>query len=263
MPTTIQERIRKPSADMGTFAVCVFGKGGAGKTTQLGSLPGRGLILDTALTEGGTMVLTPVADRVDVISVEQWDDFEKIIQDLATNNATVHKYRWCGIDSLTGAQVLAKVKTVKDRPLDTDPTILSQQDWGKMAELMSSLVLRLRRLKMHVICTAQQRTRDGVMVPNLSPASLDAMEPPMHLIGRLYVVEVPGADGKLMEERRLRVGTHESSMTKVRAVPGRDLPSVIRNPNLGRILDYLMGADVPRPEAVEFSTDFLGIETEE
>ena len=53
-------------------------------------------------------------------------------------------------------------------------------------------------------------------------------------------------------ERRLWVGPNNTFVTKTRAVPGRELPEVIRNPNLGQIVGYLLGLPgIERPEGVE------------
>ena len=250
---SIAERIHKPSPDIGKIAATIYARKGVGKTTLLGTIPGRGLILDTALTEGGTMVLSHLANRIDVLSINQWDDFEQALVYLQGG----HPYAWASVDSMTGAQVYAKGKTVKDRTLDTDPAIVSMQEDGKIGELMAMLVYRLRALDMHVVITAQERERGTEKQPDVSPASLSALLPPMYLVGRLYTAEVTNADGVLVDERRLRVGPHPNFTTAARAIPGRSLPSVIREPNLGQIFGYLLGVDVPRPEEVVMSTGFL------
>ncbi len=199
------------------------------------------------------MVLSHVADRIDVLSINRWDDFEEALRYLQGG----HPYAWCSVDSMTGAQVFAKGKTVSERPLDTDPTIISLQEYGKIGELMAMLVYRLRALDLHVVCTAQERDRGAEKQPDVSPASLSALLPPMYLVGRLYTAEAQNTDGVLVDERRLRVGPHPNYTTAARAIPGRALPSVIREPNLGQIFGYLLGVDVPRPEEVVMTTGFL------
>lgn len=249
---SIQQRIQRPAADVGKICAWIYGKGGAGKTTLYETMPGKGLVLDTGLTEGGTMVLSHT-DNIDILTVNSWNEFEEILAYLAGQD----KYGWCGLDSTTGAQVYARQKAIQERPLDTDPAIVSQQEWGKVGQLMENLILRLRKLDMHVICTAQERTREGETQPNASPASLQAMIPPMYLIGRLYTMEVDNGQGQMMTERRLRVGPHDNYVTKVRALRGRNIPSIIRNPNLGHIFGYLLGASVPPPQEVVVSTGFV------
>jgi hypothetical protein len=71
----------------------------------------------------------------------------------------------------------------------------------------------------------------------------------LHLVGRLFVSEVE-EDDAIKYERRLRVGTHAMYTTKARSVPGRELPAIIREPNLAQILGYMLGKEVAKPEGV-------------
>jgi len=116
---------------------------------------------------------------------------------------------------------------------------------------MGQLYERFRLLPIPVIFTAQEKARkEGDedeevtrVIPNVSPASLDMLIPHPMLIARLYLYETE--DGKWL--RQLRVGPHARFVTKSRSSPSRVLPAIIRRPNLGNILGYMMGLDVPRP----------------
>ena len=124
--------------------------------------------------------------------------------------------------------------------------------------LGAELYYRFKQLPLHVIYLAQEQLRgggeDGTLEyqPGVSPASLSALLPAMFLVGRLFTREVEDPETKAMVvERWLRVGPHASTVTKVRALPSRPLPPIIKNPNLGGIFAWLLGVDVPAPDAAQ------------
>lgn len=255
---SLEGRIHRPSARLARISVTIYGKGGSGKTSLLGTMPGRGLVLDIPQVEGGTMVLSE-AENLEVFSVNRWDDFQDVYDHLKAglpSPTTQQPYQWVAIDSLTAAQELAKRKAVRERPISGDPTQITMQDWGKIGQLMSGLIYDFRTLPVHVIFLAQERLRETGDVyeyqPEISPMSLSSLIPSQFLVGRLYTVEVEDESGGTVVERRLRVGPSERYMTKVRAVPGHDLPAIIRRPNLKAILGWLTGAEgYERPDGVE------------
>lgn len=253
---SIEERIRKPSTRISQLAVCVYGRKGSGKTTLLGTMPGKGIILDIPQVEGGTVVLADEADRLRVMPILRWEDFDAAFKYLSSEKG--RKYDWVAIDSLTAAQELAKRRAINDREADLsmDPHTVTLQDWGKIGQLMSELIFKMKALKMHVIFTAQEKHRESddtgaEMTPDISPASMTSLLPPLNLLGRLSVVEVEDEDeDEVKQERHLRVGPHRMYTTAARAIPGRELPAIIKSPHLGQILAYLLGKKVKRPAAV-------------
>lgn len=246
---SIAARIRKPGPAVSHLAACIYGRGGVGKTTLLSTMPGRGLVLDVPLVEDGTLVLADCADRIDVLQVTAWEEYQAVYKYVRNSN---HDYAWMALDTITAAQELAKRKALRERDLSADPYMMSQQDWGKVGILMSELVYRLRELQvtrgLHLIILAQEQLRSGEegsleYQPAVSPGALQALIPSLYLVGRLYTREtVDPQTNEVGVERRLRVGPHHRTLTKVRAAPGRNLPPVLRNPSLGAILAYLIGA---------------------
>lgn len=234
--------------------MCIYGKGGTGKTTLLGTLPGKGLIIDVPQIEGGTFVLEDHSDHIDVIPVETWDAIDKVYWFLAKSP---HEYKWAAIDSITAMQELAKRKVITERALDADPHTISLQEWGKIGRLVSELTYKFRTLKMHTIFIAQERrdSRDGEPThygPEVTPSALTTLLPSMTLVGRLSV-ERASTGGW---ERRLRIGASENYTAKARAKSGLDVPTIVRNPNLGGLLRFLVrGGD--RPEEYR-EDDILG-----
>lgn len=258
-PLTIAQRITKPSAALNYVVATVYGKGGVGKTTLLGTMPGRGLVLDIPQVEGGTFVIADKADRIDVLLCTEWKDFRDIFIHLRDNQ---HNYQWVAIDSITAAQTLAKRKTIKDRDMAADPHTITMQDWGKIGELDAQLYYSFCTLPMHVIFVAQEKLKDQddgsrEYQPDVSPASLAALQPRQMVIGRLYTREVDGPDGASIIERRLRVQPHARAIAKVRTLPSRPVPATIKDPDLGRLFGYILGAKVKAPEAARDET--LGV----
>jgi phage nucleotide-binding protein len=239
----------KPSVDAKqTFGLCIYGRGGTGKTTLLGTMPGKGLIIDVPQIEGGTFVLEDKADRIDIVPVETWDEVQPIYWYLKKEK---HDYRWVAIDSITAFQELAKRKVVKERDtaLNADPHTITLQEWGKMGQLVGELVYQFRLLPLHTIWVAQERSHGSdeggrIVGPDIIPSALAALMPSMMIVGRLSVQQTEDASWA----RILRVGPHPDYYTKVRAKPGLEVPSVIARPDIGSILRFLLGSG-PAPEA--------------
>ena len=222
------------------FSLCIYGKGGTGKTTLIGTMPGKGLIIDTQQHEGGTFVLEREAERIEIFPLLDWDTIEGLYWGLQKGG---HNYDWVAIDSITGLTKMAIKKVVRDRGLDVDPAMISQQDWGKVGQLLSEVIGRFRTLSIHVLWIAQERTYGSdnepkVLGPDTSPAARSALIPPLLMCGRLSVVY--NMDGTI--ERHLRIGSHPDYDTKSRARAGLDVPAIVRNPSLAVILKYLLGS---------------------
>lgn len=248
----------KPSASaIESIGICIYGRPGVGKTTLVGTMPGRGLVIDVPQVEGGTFVLADHADRIDVKTVETWNEIDDVYDFLDRNS---HPYKWVAIDSLTAFVELAKRKAIRERRLDEDAHVISQQEWGKIGGLISELIWKFRKLKTHTIWVAQERSYGGdgdplYLGPAATPSSLSALTPSMMLIGRLSVENHNG-----VYQRRLRIGPSQGYITKVRAKPGLDIPNVCANPNLTTILRYLLG-NGERPEEADEAVQFFNIVT--
>lgn len=248
----------KPSAEVKqAFGICIYGRGGVGKTTLLGTMPGKGLVIDVPQIEGGTFVLEDQADHVDVVPVATWNEVDDIYWYLKNGK---HEYRWVAIDSITAFQELAKRKVIKERDLDADPYVIQLQEWGKMGQLIGELIYRFRTLSVHTIWIAQERKHGSdegfgsVIGPDIIPSALSALMPSMMMVGRMSVQQ----DETGAWVRQLRVGSHPDYYTKVRAKPGLVVPPVIANPNIGGILKFLLGSGPAPQAAAEPSIIVLG-----
>ena len=255
-PKSVIDRITEPVADVPNFLVLIYALAGVGKTTMLGTVPGYGLVIDAPDFEGGTSVLHKKAKRIKVTSVYEWEEYDVLYKMLRKME---HQFDWVSVDTITAAGKLARKKVVGERDeIGGEGHKLRIQDWGEIGQLNEQLYEKFRSLPIPVIFTAQERERMSTnddeeeitrVIPNISPASLDALIPHPMLTGRLYMYE--DSDGKW--HRQLRVGPHSRFVTKSRSLPDRPLPSIIRSPNLGNILAYMMGQDVKKPKQGEES----------
>lgn len=249
---SVLKRISKPSRRVPSYCVVLYGRTGMGKTHLLGTMSGRGLVLDTTQYEGGTEVLFDQRSHVDVVPIYKWEDFNKIYQALRTGELD---YDWVAIDTVSGATKICWKKVLKERE-----EIVSQKyhkrptDYGSVGSLMGILFSEFRSLKMPVIFVAQEAAREDeededeqIIGPDLTPMSLKELAPHPKLMGRLFVHRLK--TGKW--ERRLRVGVHAGFYSKARTTKGRRLPAIIRRPDLGQILGYMMGEDVDKPRGAK------------
>lgn len=251
-------KVFKPGQNIKRPSICVYGPGGAGKTTLVGTMPGPGLLIDIPSLEGGEFVLADKADRIDVVRVEdKFEEIDDIYWAIAKKDTkllpNVESYRWIAIDTITAMQELAKRKVIGERDIPKADHKVSPQDWGYTGQLTGELLYRFNKLPYTNIWLAQQRKFGGgdeedseptQIGPAILPSVLTPLFQPLMMVGRLWVVS--DMDGK--EHRLLRVGQHHLYLTKVRAMPGKHLPRVIARPNLGGILSYLF-ADGKRPRA--------------
>lgn len=253
--------IHKPTLKPNSsFGLCFYGRSGTGKTSLLGTMPGRGLVIDIPQIEGGTFVLSDHADRIDVKEVTTWDEIDAVYWFLKKEK---HAYQWVAIDSLTAMTELAKRKVISDRTLAADPHKITLPEWGELGQLVQELIYKFRTLSIHTIWIAQETTHgseergEPVQIgPDTRPRALNALIPSMLLCARTSVEQ--RLDGTY--EYRLRIGPHPVFMTKARHKPGLEVPNLIFNANVGKLLRYLFGLpDAEPPQAVDESTNILEV----
>lgn len=260
----VLDRISDPEAEVARFLALIYAYGGVGKTTLLRTLPGKGLVIDIPQFEGGTNVLADQAPRIKKVEVVEWDELNKLY--LYLRKMGQHPYEWVAMDTISAAQQLARQKVLKERSDEIAIHKVKLQDWGEISQLMGQLFEKFRLLPIPVVFLAQEKAKKETdeddetftrIIPNVSPASLDLLVPHPMLTGHLYLYETD--EGKWI--RQLRVGPHSRYVTKARSAPDRPLPAIIRNPNLGNILAYMMGQDVKKPRAgQESNPDLIDLE---
>lgn len=115
----------------------------------------------------------------------------------------------------------------------------SKREWGKVGELMRTVILNFRNLNMNVVFLAQERRgfsddeeEAPEVFPEVSPSVRTTLTASVDIIGRLYVKEVvakaaeKGEKAKSGYEYRMLIGPSERYVTKDRSESG--LPGIIR-----------------------------------
>lgn len=247
--------------------IAIYAQTGVGKTTLLGTMPGRGLVIDVPQVEGGAYVLADKADKIDGVLCEDWEDIDEIYWALSKKDKdvlpNVEEYRWVAVDSITGMQEMSKRKIIneRDRNLGDDPHYLTLRERGGMGELVGELIYRFRKLPLSSIWIAQERIHGGgdndpnpiITGPDVQRGILSALKPSMAIMGRLELT----LDERGRERRNLRVGPagSEDYILKAKGLPGRKCPNLIREPDLGVMLRYLFGSG-PKPKAAREDSIF-------
>lgn len=243
--------------------ICVYGKGGAGKTTLVGTMPGPGVVIDFPAQEGGTEVLADRADRISVWPVTDWDDLDKYYWALASGN---HPFKWVGIDSITAAVRMARYKVTGEHPLKDKPGKISLEQRGFISDLVAEFVVKYRAIpKLFSVWIALEQRRDklkdgsgGVWSPTVPPGALNALIPSMKIVGRMRIEY----DMMGRSQRQLIIGPCPDMDTKARAIPTLPIPFGISDPNLETLLRYLAGQDVQLHTIGDSNSSILGTDAD-
>lgn len=225
------------SEDFQYLRILVYAKPKRGKTTFGASGP-KPIVIDC--NEKGTLSIRRVPD-CKVFKVNTWTDIDLAYWYLHGGN---HDRETVVIDTVTSLAALCMKFVLGDeesRDPTRDPEMPSRQVWGKVGELMKTMVIQFRNLPMNVVFLAQERKGfndeeddEPEIYPDVSPSIRNSLTPAVDIIGRLYVKEVKTKGDKVVWERRLLIGDHESYTTGDRSNSG--LPRIIRNPDLSQML---------------------------
>lgn len=201
--------------------------------------------------------------------IEKWqdiDDFYKWIRSdpICPSCTTKHKFEWVGIDGLTRiANMSLKyvMQVAEERDLDRQPGMVAQRDYGKSGELMKQMFTNFHTLDKGVIYTAHERQDApfsaeededagdvaSTLVPDLPKGVRGAINGLVDVIGRLYVVQIDGADGIPKAERRLWIGPSDSYDTGYRS--DYALPPMIRRPTIPKLVTLMEKGEIKRKTA--------------
>jgi hypothetical protein len=225
-----------------------YGKNGMGKT-RLGSSGPNALLIDC--NERGSLSVRHFPD-VKVFRIETWTDIDLAYWYLHKGN---HDRQTVVIDTVTSLAQLCMKFVLGDeasRDPTKDPDMPGKRDWGKVGELMRTVILNFRNLDMNVVFLAQERRGfsddedDGPEVfPEVSPSVRTTLTAGVDIIGRMFVKEVVRKDEKGAErtgmEYRVLLGPNERYLTKDRSESG--LPEILRlgpgTDNLAKLIERI------------------------
>lgn len=245
------------------------GPPGSGKTTLLGTMPGRGLVINTLPMErGARIVLANKRDRIDVTDIQKWEELSPVLEWLKQPRER-HGYDWVALDSFTGLNPLAKNRALNERAsrgINANRALMTKPDWGNMGGFLYEGLSEFLGLKIQKLVTAQESSYeieglDSRIGPDTRPPVIGFLLASMNGIGRIYSTPIGG--GRF--ERRMLVAERPPFMAKWQIDPDRtEWPAVIRNPNLETIINYAYGpvGKYPPPDGVDEEKESAATATE-
>jgi AAA domain len=224
-----------PASEFTYLKLLVYGQNGKGKT-RFGASADKVLLIDC--NEKGTLSIRNFPAQV--YKVETWTDIDLAYWLLHSGQ---HDFETVVLDTVTSLSQLCMRFILGDessRDPTRDPNMPSKREWGKLGELMRTIILNFRNLPMNVVFLAQERrgfTDDDAedapeVFPEVSPSVRTTLTSSVDIIGRVFVKEVVTSKGgkKVAEPSyRMLIGPSERYVTKDRSESG--LPKVITLPN--------------------------------
>jgi AAA domain len=260
MPTTTKkrsanpEKIRRakskiaPANEFDYLKMLVYGQNGKGKT-RFGASGPKVLLVDC--NERGSLSIRHFPAQV--FKVETWTDIDLAYWLLHSGQ---HDFETVVLDTITSLAQLCMKFVLGDessRDPTKDPNMPSKREWGKVGELMRTVILNFRNLPMNVVFLAQERRgftddedEDAPEVfPEVSPSVRTTLTASVDIIGRVFIKEVvvtKGGKKKVAEPSyRMLIGPSERYVTKDRSESG--LPKIITLPdstdNLAKLIQRI------------------------
>lgn len=202
--------------------VLLYGESGVGKTTLLGTLPGRTLILDV---EGGCTVLRKTSGGIDRVAIPETLDNLKSIFDALLSAGEIDYDNIC-LDSGTELEKFMLIRLAASGKNDGMPSL---HDYGVVGFKMRDYVRRLRDLRergVNVIVTALEmplelESNDDAIRTRLYPMFGKKLAPEVcglfDVVARVEVSTKPQHEG----ERFLRMDGDDHIMAKNRYGTGK------------------------------------------
>ena len=189
------------------LTVLIYGTPGMGKTTLLGNLKGRTLIVDV---DKGTSVLTG-NENVDVLRLNE--DFREVPELIKQLRASCPYANIC-LDSLSELErsILARLANMNSNGI---PTL---QDYGKVNSSIMNICRQLRELNANIFFTAGEKYTEVVapsgekysrIEPLIRDKNMDNVVGLCDITGRLYV-------DRESEERRVWLEARPNIIAKDR-----------------------------------------------
>lgn len=199
--------------------------------------------------------------NVSIYPVSKWEDVDPIYWYLRNGK---HPHKVIVIDTITMLASVGMKWVLKDdyeRDMSRDPLTPNKQSYLKLGEMIKDAIIKFRNLPYHIIFNAQEKTtseddEEGNTItsihPELSPGQRSTLLSATNLIGRIYVREVEGTNGKKKMERRMLIGSHPKYISGNRF---KELKAIERLPTEGALQGFIDrvygGKDAGRTDASE------------
>jgi hypothetical protein len=245
----------------------IYGDPGTGKTDLIASLedatkllaPEHAQYLWPAVLldiEGGTLTLKSRGRNIPFMRVMWWDNPDPKGEYFRKFNAVGlrqafeflrignHPFKSIGVDHLSEAQKICMksimAQVVKEDP-SRDPEVPSPREWGKMATQMTDMVRGLRDLPYNVFFAAWEKDKkqeDGVVKvgPNIQGSFCDDLPGYVDEVWNLQAI-LNTKDNPPTTSRFLVTQPSQRVTAKSRS----DLPRVLPEPNLTKIMAQILG----------------------
>lgn len=214
-----------------------YGKSGTGKTTLAASFPGPALLID--IGDFGTDSIPDFDGKV--IEALDWDAIEEVYWYLASGD---HPYKTVILDTIT--QLLEVIR----RKIAGKKTQLTLKMHGDVSTHMKTWLMHFRDLDMETVFLGQERVFDNdeeesddeiqpYVGPAVSPGIVAFLPGNVNMIGNTFIqtkrVKVKGRTIK-SKVYSLRLGPHESHLTKVRKSKSLTIPAVLEDPDYSKLV---------------------------
>ena len=239
----IADQIMPASKAKGPLKMVLYGRNGKGKTHFAGSSNLKTLVVDCQ--EKGTESLED-RPNVDVLFLQTWDDLQYIYWHLRDGD---HPYEVVVIDTITSLSTLCMkwvLKDDNDRGSSEDPLMPGRQQYGKLGEAMTNMIIDWRNLPYVVIFLAQERSyaikddNDEVIGseigPSMTPKPLGTLLSAVGTIGRMTDREVTkqvNGKSETVTEWRMLVRGDDKYIAKTRI---KGLKKQVINPSLAKLI---------------------------
>lgn len=243
---SIAERFTTPRDIERSYSSVVYGRSGSGKTTFSSSMPKPLLLAD--VKDRGTDSISDV-DGISVLSVKTWADFEDLYWFLSKDT----KFKSVVIDTVSQLQDLAILEVNSNSKAGGWGTMTKQQ-WGEVASLLKTWLIRYRDLDKHVMFIAQDRVFNGdeesedngidpQMGPRLMPSVASTINAGVDIVAHTFLrqhTEIQVVNKKRVQKRQIqyamRVGPNPSFITKIRKPKKVVVPEFIVNPTYDQVI---------------------------
>lgn len=269
---TALDRIKGIEFEEGGIKLLVYGQSGTGKTTFVGTFPGKTLwVVCSGGKHAGELRSLNTKEhrkRIKQLVVEESGDLREVLnawEDLGYDNLV--------IDHLTGFEdlLLKEVVGLDEIPVQRSWGIASQQQYGEVATKEKEYMRAALDLPSNVIIICQERTfggnEEGGDSESLKPTVGGAVMPSVarwlfpavdYLVQtakrpRMEMREIKVSNTKTKKslvrvkgkiDYVLRTGPHDVYLTKFRLPKGEELPEVIVDPTYEKFMKLIEEKDL-------------------